>query len=701
MAPNGQAAGDPSRSSRGEVRIEVLSNRADLVSGGDALVEVDAPWRSDTRTVRVSLNGRDITELFDRRPNGRYQGLVTGLRGGSNKLTVREKGTGRGHGAQLTITNHSQQGPIFAGKQVEPWVCETEQFGLGPATGPACAAATRYDFFYKAAGTNSFETYDPASPPARARVATTTTDEGKTVPYVVRRERGVIDRGIYDVAVLFDPDEAWQPWAPQRAWNRKLHWLFGGSSAPGHRQGGIAGVPNVLNDLLLSRGHAVASSSLTVGANNVNDVVMAEAVMMVKEHVIETYGPVRHTTSSGASGGGAAQYGIADNYPGLLDGLIPEMAVPDMWSWGPFELADCDQLGNYFNKISPQLWADADDRAAVSGTYPGAACQTWGSVGNGWFNPTVGCTFMNPEPDWVYSPQTNPTGVRCTNQDYMTNVFGNRTSDGFANRALDNVGLQYGLETLLRGEISPDQFVDLNVKIGGRDIDYNWIPQRTRADDKALQAVYRSGRITYGRQLAQVPIMDIRRFDASDVHAKVHSQMERERLIAANGTAANLVSWAQNEADPALYRQLFATALTTLDEWLAGVKRDTSQAPLEIKVLRHKPAKAKSTCWEGGKPSAHCLPTYQMPRMVAGGPLANDIVKCQLTPIDWDAYGSVKFTEGQKQQLRLAFPSGVCDWTKPGVGQQRPIGVWQTFTGTTGGRPLADPPQSSPTKPLG
>jgi hypothetical protein len=41
--------------------IEVLSNRADLISGGDALVRVDLPDRVDPATVQVSLNGADVT----------------------------------------------------------------------------------------------------------------------------------------------------------------------------------------------------------------------------------------------------------------------------------------------------------------------------------------------------------------------------------------------------------------------------------------------------------------------------------------------------------------------------------------------------------------------------------------------------------------------------------------------------------------
>ena len=44
----------------------------------------------------------------------------------------------------------------------------------------------------------------------------------------------------------------------------------------------------VLNDLHLSRGYAVASSSLNVFGNNCNGVLSAETMMMVKERFIET-----------------------------------------------------------------------------------------------------------------------------------------------------------------------------------------------------------------------------------------------------------------------------------------------------------------------------------------------------------------------------------------------------------------------------
>ena len=59
-------------------------------------------------------------------------------------------------------------------------------------------------------------------------------------------------------------------------------------------------------------------------------------------------------------------------------------------------------------------------------------------------------------------------------------------------------------------------------------------------------------------------------------------------------------------------------------------------------------------------------------------PEANDIIKCQLKPVDMADY-KVKLTAAETERLKKAFPGGVCDWTKPGVGQVKPAKTWQSF----------------------
>src|SRR5690554_5565836 len=77
--------GGPRALPEGEGEIRVLSNRADLISGGDALVEVVAENLQDAR---VFLNDEDITEQFQEAGEGAWRGLVNGLKLGSNTLEV-------------------------------------------------------------------------------------------------------------------------------------------------------------------------------------------------------------------------------------------------------------------------------------------------------------------------------------------------------------------------------------------------------------------------------------------------------------------------------------------------------------------------------------------------------------------------------------------------------------------------------------
>src|SRR5207302_161929 len=152
-------------------------------------------------------DGADVTRAFAARPDGRFEGLVTGLRDGPNTLRARLPD---GSGAEVTITSHPIGGPVFSGPQIQPWVCGTEAAGLGKPTDAQCDAPTKISYQCKSSSTGQFGACDPKNPPGD--VARTTTDQGRTVPYVVRVEEGTQDRGLYEIAVLDDP----------AAWNHKL-----------------------------------------------------------------------------------------------------------------------------------------------------------------------------------------------------------------------------------------------------------------------------------------------------------------------------------------------------------------------------------------------------------------------------------------------------------------------------------------------
>jgi hypothetical protein len=681
------------------LRLEVVSGRADLVSAGDALVEVVLPAGASAAGLQVRADDRDVSAAFSER-DGRVLGLVTGLPDGPSTLTAR---LADGRGARLDVVNHPKGGPVFSGPQVQPWFCSTEASGLGAPLDEQCNAPTSVSYVYKSSNParSGFAPYDPQSPPSD--VATTTTDEGKQVPYIVRNERGTLNRSVYDIAILWDPSK---PTHEQDAWNRKLGFTFGGGCAPNHRQTNNSSA--VLSDLYLKRGFAVATSGLNVLGNNCNPVVSAETMTMVKERLVERYGEIRYTIGTGCSGGSIQQLVIASAYPGLLDGIQPACTYPDSVTTG-IEVLDCSILLAYMD-TSALFPAGSPQRAAVMGQESEGPCRSWREVfgfDRAVADPTIGCDglVLGPaqptyrRPDYVYHPQDNPTGTRCTIQDYAKAVVGT-TPDGKGAPLFDNAGVQYGLKALQSRVITPAQFLDLNARVGGYDIDMRRQAERSQGNAEAIRTVYRSGIVNDGQQLANVPIIDLRGHDNAEIHTDYNSYVLRERLERANGTSANHVIFT---ADTPLVVPPSVTeeALVLMDQWLAAIEADRSADPLSEKVLRNRPATAVDSCYIGGNKITDqdrcrvAFPYYSAPRIAAGGPFTNDNLKCQLRPINPAEYGGT-LSASDLARLQEIFPDGVCDFERPGVEQQDAAGTWYTFAAGPGGAPLPAEPVSTP-----
>jgi hypothetical protein len=700
----------------GSVVVKVLSNRADLVSGGDALVEVVVPPGETGNGLVADIDGRDVSSAFAPRAGmgGRVVGLVGGLAKGTNVLTARLPD---GRGARLTITNHSIGGPVFAGPQVQPWVCNTTTAGLGAAVDAQCDTPAVYTYSYKSSTTGSFSAYDPASPPSD--VASTTTDQGVTVPYIVRKERGVIDRGMYDIAALFQPGVGWKPWSPQRGWNHKLEVLAGVACDAGHKQ--LAPSQNVLDDTALSRGFAVFMNEMDDNTQDCNGVVEAEAMMMTKEHFIEAYGEVRYTIGQGCSGGSMTQHMIAANYPGLYDGIMPACSFPDMITTYQ-EMADCKILAQYFDVTSPELWTE-QQRAWASGHASAGTCEFQAKARSDSYVSATGNSVSLAGPTssgiscngntWTYNPTTNPGGTRCGIQDYQVAIFGTRppaswgpiekqVGRGFANRPYDNVGVQYGLAALQSGQIAPEQFVDLNEKVGGLDIDGNIQGARTAGDPQGVANAYRSGQLINARQLSSVAIIDMRGSSNFEEHFDWHTHEFRNRLQRDTGSSANMIYW-EGPCCLETYSFFQGQAFDLMDRWLAAVEKDKSNAPVSARLIRDKPADAVDACWLGGQEVTDqqvceaALPYYRETRFVAGGPNTADVVQCQLKPLKRSDYtGPVPMTDAEFARLQAVFPRGVCDFGKPGVSQQPPAGPWMTYAFGPGGQVLGAAPVSVP-----
>ena len=227
---------------------------------------------------------------------------------------------------------------------------------------------TQVSYLYKNTAGAFVALADPTSVPADAATAEV---NGRGVPYIVRLEQGTIDRAVYQIAALYDGTDP-TPFRPDGSWNRRLVYTFGGGCDGGFHQGNATG--GVINDLFLAQGYAVASSSLNVLNNNCSTIISAEAAMMVKEHFIETYGPVAHTIGWGGSGGAIQQYDIADAYPGILDGIVPGVSFPDPFTTlGP--VTDCRLLDNYFAATGGTF--TAEQQRAVAGFTSYDTCQSW------------------------------------------------------------------------------------------------------------------------------------------------------------------------------------------------------------------------------------------------------------------------------------------------------------------------------------
>ena len=73
------------------------------------------------------------------------------------------------------------------------------------------------------------------------------------------------------------------------------------------------------------------------------------------------------------------------------------------------------------------------------------------------------------------------------------------------------------------------------------------------------------------------------------------------------------------------------------------------------------------------------FPIHSDARIAAGAPMTDDVLKCQLKPIDAKDYKAPP-TADQMNQLKAVFADGVCDWSKPGVGQDAKLATWAIYS---------------------
>jgi uncharacterized tannase-like protein DUF6351 len=717
--------------------IHVPSDRSNLISGNETLVAVDLPAGTSPGSVKVSLNGGDVTSQFAMRANGRYEGLVTGLKAGPNLVKATAPGPPKGGvSAQYTIFDHVIGGPITAGPQVLPWRCKNAH-----PTDAQCDEATTYTYEYKNAVTGQLETYEPGKPPEAALIASTTTENGQTVPFIVRTETGYQDRDQYKIAVLYQPGLPWEAWAPQPQFIHKLLITHGASCGIEHQTGSA---PSVTSDEVgvpggtatgsptaaLGLGFAVMSTALDNAGHNCNIATQAESLIMAKEHLIDHYGTLRFTIGTGCSGGSLVQQQVANAYPGIYQGILPQCSFQDAWS-GSSQIADYHLTLRYFeNPVewgTGIAWTPAQIGEVEGHPNPGNAVIFNAVYWEELANPVKTCAGV--EASEAYNPGTNPGGVRCALADYMINVFGPRLESswgavekalghGFGGRGVGNVGEQYGLKALKEGTISPAQFADINTKAGGVGIDNEHTTARITADQPALQYAYRSGAVNETNNLKSVAMIDLRGPDPGAFHDAFRSWSVRARLEREEGHfPKNHVIWFGPA--PLIGSPTYTTeGLKEMNRWLNAVEADTSKKTLEEKIATDRPESVHDQCTPqeaseelvkeveipgvGKVCEAPDVETrFATPRVVAGEAITTDNMECQLKPLVQSDYSPIVFTAEEWKALEAAFPTGVCDFSKPGVGQQKTI-PWQTYQNDNeagavlyGGKPLGEAPANS------
>ncbi len=483
-------------------------------------------------------------------------------------------------------------------------------------------------------------------------------------------------------------------------------------------------------DQRLGKGDVTVHSTLAAYGVHCNPLISIESMMMIKEHISEQYGLVRQVVGTNGSGAALQQYNAINNAPGLLAAGMPTATFADIVTTA-MTVTDCGLLDHYYTNSSLN-WS-MQKKAAVNGhalqhnlEFGGenlnSICVSWRDA---FFNrviPDEGCPGQIPG-EMRYHPETNRGGVRCTVQDANVNYIGRDPATGFAKMPVDNVGIQYGLAALNAGTITFDEFLDLNRSIGGLNIDGRFVPQRHAMDAELEAQIYRIGGVVGRGALTETPVMDFAPYldliPTANIHEAIRPFILRARM---KGSGTQSI-WRGVVTQP--------DGFTEMDEWLANL--DAAEVPYggdhSAAVAAARPASAADKCafgTIGGRlefsnalfgplgiyspllpgvaaipfvavplrvdvpenfdapdslgPCGVILEVPRTPRMAAGMPLTDDIIKCQLKPVSASDYSAAP-SEAQLNALREIFPEGVCDYSKPAAGDVEKSLIWPSVGG--------------------
>lgn len=610
----------------------------------------------------------------------------------------------------IKLGHHGPIKSLYAGDVQYPFYCMTVDSGLGQplVDNQQGYGVPVYDDIFKpskllgyAKDCNIATRIDYYSLTEKGEIAKLTLNEvtsfkDKSQSMLLRVEQGTINRFIYTLVMPINENEVGSRLA-QSQWNKRLIYQFNGGSGIGYRQGKQKAKRVIARQYQqLLDGYAVISSSGNKTSYTYNMLLAEDTARRVKAHFISLYGEPIYTVGIGGSGGGLAQYLIAQNSQGILDGLIPLYSYPDMITQTTYAL-DCDLLNNYFTFRADERsqWFDWHKRQSIEGMnalndFPQrtAYLQPVNQIMagfvpslpkgnseciNGYFGLS---SFINNPRQGFLRDFFHPDVVEKVKWSYwqdLVSILG-EDKQGYGLSTWDNVGVQYGLLALQQQVITIDEFLDLNSKIGSwkpqaqmteEDI---WLPfgrklpfwlslwgnqnitdvkqgvaSRHQGSIKAMQAAYRTGQVFIGK--INLPVIDVRHYleEDLDMHHVSASFYSRLRIKEQNGHHDNHVIWiSHKDYNPAVL------AFEQMDKWLLALKGKPKNS-----VVNVKPNSLSDSCfsatgevlfkgdtiWHGQwnkqqeGPCQKIYPMFSTSRIQSGGDWSGDMFKCQLMPV--------------------------------------------------------------------
>ncbi|WP_283787837.1 DUF6351 family protein [Bermanella sp. WJH001] len=643
--------------------------------------------------------------------------------------------------------------PLFAGANQYPFICDTEHSNLGQPLvdnqekhgiavyrvnekqkktkeiigySKDCRLPTRIQYYVKDVHDHGFIKVDDLLALKQE------------TQQIIRIETGTINRFIYVLAVPVNKQDLPEAFNSSK-WNQKLLYRFKGGVGVGRKQGNV-NIDKLLyeHEKQLQQGYAVAFSTGTQTSNHYDIWLSEDTALRVKRQFESRYGKPLYTIGVGGSGGAIQQYLLAQNHPGIIDGAIPLYSYPDMVTQVTYAL-DCELLEYYFDEVSQnEQWQNWPLRTAVQGSLAlqgyknkygnlqGIAAMLNGDFSkmptgasectNGWRGPSH--LINNPKFFADYHEVSEPTFKQFDWSHWgdLHRVYGT-DANGYGRRFWGNDGVQYGLLSLRNGELSIDEFVQLNQKVGGwkalpdMENDRFWHisgdtslsrltlwsqhnmthdgriakAKRTQGDAAAAKAAYDAGLVFLG--VADIPIIDLRHYldHKLDMHHSVASFTARKRIEYASGSSEHQLIWMMEKDDSLSRKELIRSlpiddALRVLDQWLFNIKANP-----DLSLVQNRPAGASDRCydkdnniiddsagtWDGlwnqkvPGPCQQRFPHYTQSRYMAGESLYSDTLYCEKQPvaraIASGMYGD-RFMKPYQVQLEQVFPNGVCKY---------------------------------------